>query len=346
MPDRADPVEARCPACHARTAQRLYRTDADGAAQHYVLREVDPDRHRALRDHIATLWDGPTCDVLRCTACGFGFARPFVAGDERFYTLAYQRTGYPADRWEFGRTLGAIDRSGLAPGFSALEVGAGDGAFLRRLAPSRTPPGRALATEFSDYGRQSVAALGVRCLDADVRALSPDEGPFDVLCLFQVLEHLDGLDALGAHLARLAAPGAHLFVSVPNAARIDFNEGHGSLLDLPPNHVGRWTPAAFRAWAGRTGWRVVADEVEPEAGWDKARELVTYRYMRRRQDPESAANRIERVAAGPARRALQAAAAAAYGVAALPALAAMVWADGLGATRWVHLRLADGPGGS
>ena len=334
-----DPVAAACPACHAERAERLYRVSATQAAQHYVLRESDPDRHRALRDHVASLWGGEACDVLRCRACGFGFADPYQAGDARFYALAYERTGYPTDKWEYRRTLEAMDRADLPEGFALLEIGAGDGAFLSRVAPARTRPGRMLATEFSDYGREAIEALGVRCLARDVRDLGRDaQAPFDVICLFQVLEHLDGLDALFAHLGELAAPGGHLFVAVPNADRIAFNETHGSLLDMPPNHVGRWTRAAFDAIAARHAWRLEAHEVEPQHALADVRQLVTYRYMRRRQDAGSVANRVERIRSAALRRGLQAVTAAAYGLAAAPAALALARGDGLGDSQWVHLR--------
>ena len=337
------PVAAACPACHAERAERLYRVDAAQAAQHYILREIHPARHRALRDHIATLWGGQACDVLRCRTCGFAFSRPFVAGDKQFYALAYERTGYPADKWEYRRTLEAIDRADLPDDFRLLEVGAGDGAFLRRVAPARTRADRVVATEFSDYGREAVEALGIRCLARDVRELAADaHAPFDVICLFQVLEHLDGLDDLFGHLGKLAAPDGHLFAAVPNADRIAFNETHGSLLDMPPNHVGRWTRAAFEAVAARHAWRVAAHEVEPQHRFAGVRQLVMYRYMRRRQDAGSAANRVERVPSPPVRRVLRVVAAAAYGLAAAPAALALARADGLGDSQWVHLRRGAG----
>jgi SAM-dependent methyltransferase len=197
-----------------------------------------------------------------------------------------------------------------------------------------------LATEFSDYGRRAIEALGVRCVAEDIRALPRDvpEAPFDVVCLFQVLEHLDGLDALFRQLNALTHPAAHLFIAVPNDARVEFNEHHGSLLDLPPNHVGRWTRAAFDALAERHGWRVVAHEVEPEGAMSQVKQLVTYRYMRRRQDARSLANRVERIQSAPVRKVLQGATAAVYGLAALPVALELVRANGLGDSQWVHLQ--------
>ena len=338
MAYRLEPRDAPCPACHATSSVLLYAVAVEDAAQHYVRRELEPERHDALRAHIETLWGGLGAEVLRCRACGFGFADPFVAGDERFYTLAYQRTGYPGWKWEFERTLAAL-RSVL-PDLEGeprvLEVGAGDGAFVKALAPALVPKGRVLCTEFSAYGRAEIERYGIECVAVDVRDLEAGE-PFGVVCMFQVLEHLDRLDDLFRHLGTVTAPGARLFAAVPNDRRIAFDERHGGLLDLPPNHVGRWTRPAFQAIAARHGWAVLEHETEPDGAASRALGFGTYRYMRRRQVPGSLAQRAERLP-GPARKAAQAALAGAYLAGAPGALAALVTATDLGAHQWVHLR--------
>jgi SAM-dependent methyltransferase len=335
------PRSARCPACHNEDGLFLYGVDAGQAAQHFVLRQSDPERHDALRRHIESLWRRPTCDLVRCRACGFTFAEPYVAGDARFYDLAYQRTGYPAWKWEYARTLSALETLKPELGdFHLLEVGAGDGAFVRRVSPGLTPPPHVVCTEFSDYGIEEIRRQGFACLPEDVRNLPLDSfgGRFDVVCLFQVLEHLDGLDQLFDHLRRLTRDAAHVFVAVPNDRRIAFNEEHGSLLDMPPNHVGRWTRGAFEAIAQRHGWRLLAHEVETEPAVSKAKTHVAYRYVRRRQDPASLANRVERVGSKPVKRLLQVATAGLYGIGALPSIVSLVRGEHLGDSQWVHLQ--------
>src|SRR5450432_2663902 len=81
------PVKAHCPACQSSDAKRLYQVDVEDSAQHFVRREVDPGRHDSLRAEILRLWGKPTGEVLRCDACDFCYAYPYVAGRDQFYGL-------------------------------------------------------------------------------------------------------------------------------------------------------------------------------------------------------------------------------------------------------------------
>lgn len=341
----SEALPARCPACHAREGTLLRTVGASEATQHYVLREVDPARHDALRAHIEGLWSGTTCRIVCCGACGLVHAIPFVAGDARFYTLAYERTGYRGWTWEYGRTrdqIAELVAGGAVHEPQVLEIGAGDGVFVRSIAPSLTPKEHVLCTEFSSYGAEAIRAYGIECLAADVRepALDAHRSRFDVACLFQVLEHLDRLDALFDRLNALTTPGAHLFVAVPNAQRVAFNEAHGSLLDMPPNHLSRWTRAGFEKLAERHGWRLVEHAVEPDSALARVKQHVAYRYVRRRQDARSLANHVERRAFGRWRRVLQGAVAGLYALGQLPTLLALARRTDLGDSQWAYLRRA------
>lgn len=333
-----------CPACGSAGASFLREVSAAEAAQHYVLREREPERHDALRAHLHRLWGQGTCAIRQCSTCRFTFADPHVAGDERFYTLAYERSGYPQEKWEYQLTeknIRSIAETTSAP-LRLLEIGAGDGAFVRRLVPSLIPPERVLCTEFSAYGREQIERLGIHCVAEDVRALEdPPEGPFNTICLFQVLEHLDQPDDVFAALTRLSTPDAHLFIAVPNERRIAYNEAHESLLDMPPNHVGRWTRAAFEAVAMRHPWRLVEHEVESGRPKEQVIGHATYRYMRQRQRPGTLAHYVEHVKPRPLRRALQAAAAGLYALGSARAIAELIRDPTLGDSQWVHFERQD-----
>jgi SAM-dependent methyltransferase len=330
------PAAAGCPACGRGRARLVREVTSAEAAQHFVLAEAEPERHTALRRYVEGLWAGDRCRLLACDGCGLIRADPLVAGDAVFYALAYRRTRYPALKWEHRVTGRALEAR--SPGArSLLELGAGDGAFLRSVVPARFRPEEVLATEYSDYGRRAVEALGVRCLPLDARALPRDlDGRFDVVCLFQVLEHLDGLDELFERIGRLARRRATLFVAVPSAARVALHEAHGALLDMPPNHLTRWTAGALEALGARHGWRLAEHRVEPEAYLPAARRLLEYRHLRAAQRPGSVPNRVRRLPPSAARRALDAAWLLATLPAALPALRALRRAGG-GDSQWARL---------
>src|SRR5262245_35977708 len=315
--------QTRCPVCSFHEGLILYSVDSEQAAQHFVLKEVQPDRHQMLRSHIESLWGQPSCDVVRCVDCDFCFADPFVAGDGEFYDLAYQRSGYPKWKWEYQRTLEALvdlNQRGRLEQVRLLEIGAGNGAFIRGVTPKLISKKNVLCTEYSEFGRNAIVEYGVQCVDRDVRELAADEsgGAFDIICMFQVLEHFDRIDELFAQLSSLASESAHLFIAVPNSRWIEFNELHGSLLDMPPNHVGSWNRKSFEKIAHRHEWNVADYDVQHEGRKNKSRLYAFHRYGRKSQDSRTLANRIERVTPKILRRPLQAFAVGWYALTALP----------------------------
>ncbi len=327
--------DGACPACGGRELATVLEVGSRQAAQHFVLAEAEPERHQALERHIRTLWGGDHCRVLQCVACGLGHAEPLVGGDAVFYGLAYRRTHYPVDKWEHARTLASLAALPRRPR-TLLEVGAGDGAFLRRLPAAGLPAEGLFATEYSDYGRAAVQALGIRCEAIDLRDLPPEhDGRYDALCLFQVLEHLDRPDQAFERLARLSSAGASLYVGVPWSRRVDFFERNGALLDMPPNHLTRWTREALRRFGERHGWRLAEHEVEVEPWRPLARRFLSYRYQRAAQAPGSIANRIRSLPASPLRLALDAAWVALTLPAAAPALARLRRGAG-GDSQWAR----------
>jgi SAM-dependent methyltransferase len=334
-------VKAVCPVCQCPRGHLLWLATSDQAAQHFVLKEVAAARYSALVSHIERLWGGVNCAVVRCEECGFCHSDPFIAGDARFYELAYGETGrYPASRWEFRLTrdvLAGRDCSDRA----LLEIGAGDGAFLRYVADVIIPKRNITITEYSHYGRMRLHEIGVKCLPMDVRD-APEQDcsdGFDFVCMFQVLEHLDRLDDLFEKLRMLTKKSGSLFISFPNAQRIEFNELNGALLDMPPNHVGRWSVKSLATISKRHGFDVVDHRIE-ESDRDAMRtQFINYRFMREAQESGSVPNRIARLKSRRLLRGMKRLGLAWTAVAAKPALAAMT--PELGDSEWAHLVRAD-----
>ena len=329
----------QCPLCtQPAEASSEISYSASEAAQHFVLAEEYPQRNAELTAQIASLWSRNDCRIYACRSCALRYAWPFVAGDGHFYNLAYPYSSYPAQRWEFLRTLDSLRDAPLQPG-PVLEIGSGFGYFLGQLAPAHVAPDQVIALEYSDAGRAQLTAKGFRAMPCDVRSaeLDPWRGKLAAAFLFQVLEHMDDLRAVAARLTALTRPGASIFVAVPNRERTAFNEAHGSLCDMPPNHISQWTPESMQCLADIAGWRLDRWEREPFSWPTFMRGDLVYAHMRRAQKAGSLANRVRSRPRGRVRQVVEAAVA----LAALPTrlphwVAAASRTQTLGNSIWVR----------
>jgi SAM-dependent methyltransferase len=330
----------RCPACLSHTIHQLFTITVEEAAQHFVLQEEFSERNSALAAHIRAIWRQDACAIAACRACGSGFAEPFVSGDVTFYNLAYPRAAYPKRRWEFRRTATSLRGRRPFNGL-AVEIGSGAGFFLDLVCPEFFATTNVLALEYNKEALASLRAKGYRAEPLNIcdASLDPYLGRANCIFMFQVLEHLSCLDTVFARLQQLAAPDGSLFIAVPNKERTDYQESSGCLIDMPPNHVGRWTLRAFEALGGRHGFAIAEHQTEPISLSEFVRHDLAYSYLRRAQRSGSLANRLRSMPYGRARRALE----LGYAAATVP-LRAAAWVSAaprlqsLGASLWVHMR--------
>jgi 2-polyprenyl-3-methyl-5-hydroxy-6-metoxy-1,4-benzoquinol methylase len=302
-----------CPLCGSANARVIWTCTADEAAQQWVIAEQEPARHAELAAEISDLWHGDSAASRECADCGFGFSDPFVAGSPRFYTLAFGPSGYPRDKWEFRRTREALAEHDCRT-WDVLEIGAGGGFFLDSLGALGIPPAQRFGSEYNEASIAAMRKKGYRIEPLEIGQLASLGKTFDAIFMFQVLEHRDRIDHVFETIHALLKEGGFLFVAVPNALRIRFNEKNGSLLDLPPNHIGQWTVGNFRHAAKRFGYQLVAVETEPFDAMRFVKQDTIFSFMRKAQRRGTIANYLYPVRK---RKVGRAAVAAALGVNAL-----------------------------
>jgi len=139
---------------------------------------------------------------------------------------------------------------GLPADAAILEVGSGTSGNLDMLARF----GRVSAMEMDDAARRiSAEKTGGRY---DIRAGAcpadiPFEGPgFDLICLFDVIEHIDDAEGTLAALRTRLAPGGRMLVTAP--AYQWMWSGHDEFL----HHKRRYSARLLRAQAGTAGLAV------------------------------------------------------------------------------------------
>ena len=179
----------------------------------------------------------PDCRVTQfeCSACGFRFFDPSLAGEARFYEELEQGDYYVARRPEFDF---ALDVCRHARATSVLDVGGGEGAFLDLARPRGMTT---FALELNPRAAEISAGKGHRALCKRLENTTPAdvEGGVDVLTLFQVVEHVPAPVAFVRQAATLVKERGFLVVAVPN------NRGQHVLnpfdpANMPPHHVSRW----------------------------------------------------------------------------------------------------------
>lgn len=219
-------------------------------------------------------YDECTVYLYRCRTCELEFYPPSLYGTSRLYqALGKFSYYYSGDRWEFD--MAAEDIKGCR---NVLEIGCGAGAFLERLM--REDPGRTtVGLELNPDAAQAACDKGLHVEAREVEEFAVDHAEaFDVVCGFQVLEHVPAPDRFLKAAFRCLRPGGLCLLAVPN------REGFTSYAvndfgNMPPHHLTRWSGGVMRKIAVRYEATVERILEGPTAEYHKAwyRDTLTVR---------------------------------------------------------------------
>jgi SAM-dependent methyltransferase len=202
------------------------------------------------------------CDIFRCAACGLGRARAPTFDPAAYYTQGYfagdHADGYadyrgaePVLRREFARTVAFIRR--YRKSGKLLEIGCAYGFFLEEARRYFTVAGIELADD---------AATHCRHRGLNVKTGTADEiggGPFDVIVLLDVIEHLPDPQAGIGTLARALAPDGVIVLTTGDFASLAARTlGSAWRLMTPPQHLWFFTPRSIARLAAGAGLDVVS----------------------------------------------------------------------------------------
>jgi SAM-dependent methyltransferase len=149
-------------------------------------------------------------------------------------------------RWDFGVALEYIRR-----GARVLDVGCGPGTFIQRVQERGGCP---VGIDLNEQGLALARERGLDVHRAELKEfVAAHPGEFDVVTIFQVLEHVEDAQEF-ATTARLALrPGGLLIISVPDRHR----RCHAPFepLECPPHHLSHWSDAQIEALSIALGMR-------------------------------------------------------------------------------------------
>jgi len=186
--------------------------------------------------------------LWQCSACGFKFFDPSLAGNSLFYQCLESPDYYSPGRPEFQRTNHFALREGLQ---NVLDIGCGTGDFLdiARAAGMRT-----FGLELNPTAAQKARAKGHNIFDKLLHEFPADvcPGGFDLITLFQVLEHVPNPVGIIKQASVHLKPGGYISIAVPSKSGIHrfvpWNPAQ-----WPPHHISHWGLHDLKTLAKQTG---------------------------------------------------------------------------------------------
>lgn len=200
--------------------------------------------------------------IHQCPITGLEFYAPMgLDGDGAFYNdLARGEWYYQTERWENEKSLRYISSSDRV-----LEIGSGSGFFghyLKSLRPGVSYSGLELNAQAVLKG----ISEGINLIEESSNThLINHANHYDVICSFQVFEHVSNIKQLYLDSIGMLKPGGVLLVAVPNnkSSYLRHNVMYSKVLNMPPHHVNLFTPESLRKIGELMGLSCESVQKEP-----------------------------------------------------------------------------------
>lgn len=192
----------------------------------------------------------------KCDLTGYEFWRPsHIAGNESFYqTLESKwKNYYKETRWEYPHAIKHI-KSGMR----VLEIGCGRGYFLRKIEKITK---NSLGLELNKDAIKNKTTK-IEIIDSKIENISSStHGFFDVICCFQVLEHLINPEVILEKSISLLKDNGCMIISTPNSRYMPFVEENDAF-DLPPHHMGHFSDETYENIACKYNLKITCIQKE------------------------------------------------------------------------------------
>ncbi len=199
---------------------------------------------------VSEYFDSQKVYILECCDTGYRFYYPFsLVGDEKFYK-GLRSSDY--DRENSSDLIFA--KSQIEQNSKVLEVGCGSGKFLESIL--------GITSNVCGLELNSLMAEKAKAKGFDVRVEKIEDFAkvnskcFNVVCAFQVLEHIVEIDSFIKSALKLLKADGKLIFSVPNNEPFFQRFSKYEVLNLPPHHMGLWNLEVFKELAKHFDLRI------------------------------------------------------------------------------------------
>jgi 2-polyprenyl-3-methyl-5-hydroxy-6-metoxy-1,4-benzoquinol methylase len=195
-----------------------------------------------------------------CKESDLRFFYPMVTGSEKLYEqLQKNKWYYMDDKSEYDWANTFIEKTDLV-----LEIGCGKGAFAHKISAQKY-----VGLEFSQKAKEIAFSQGIIIENESIQAHSlANPGKYDVVCAFQVLEHVSEIRSFIESSLNALKPGGLLIYSVPSSDSF-LSIVTNNILNMPPHHVSFWSDDCLKYVAQIFGIKLVSIEHEKLANIHK-----------------------------------------------------------------------------
>ncbi|MBK8685175.1 MAG: class I SAM-dependent methyltransferase [Bacteroidetes bacterium] len=183
--------------------------------------------------------------LYECESTGYRFFYPFViAGDGEFYEQLEQISWYYADwKWDYH-----IAKNYILTSARVLDIGCGEGKFLSYLKSTKGCFVEGL--ELNEKAQKIAIGNNISVFNLTIQEFSEfNNEKYDVVTLFQVLEHIPNVDDFLKAALKVVRPNGILVIAVPNNDPYYLKYEKDHFLNLPPHHMGWWNQRSLEAIA-------------------------------------------------------------------------------------------------
>jgi 2-polyprenyl-3-methyl-5-hydroxy-6-metoxy-1,4-benzoquinol methylase len=194
-------------------------------------------------------------EIYKCTNCGLGFFDPSLAGGDDFYSALGKFDWYYNHP---GKTEYDFVQQYIKDGLKVLDIGSGRGVLYSKINKKVEYTGIELSTKAVELA----TADGINVIKENLAVHSKrHENFYDIVCLFQVLEHMTELGEFIESIFKTLKSQGLLVIAVPD------NDGFASktpnyTFNLPPHHTILWTEKSLRYLAKKYNFEVVTVDRE------------------------------------------------------------------------------------
>lgn len=221
-----------CPLCHSENIHGIETVQVADLKKSYK---------KMLGDSISDEFIGiQSILFMHCEKCDLKFFNPAITGSETFYEKLQKIDWYYMDeKDEYDYAKRFIDEEDLV-----LEIGSGKGAFSRKIKSNNY-----IGLEFSSKAIDIAAKDNISILNESIQKHAVNNSnKYDVVCAFQVLEHVADIKSFIESSIKCLKPNGILIYSIPSADSFVSLAPYGILnkpLNMPPHHISWWSDKAL-----------------------------------------------------------------------------------------------------